>query len=248
MKEALKQRLTSRVKSILKTHLSAIHKVRAINTYAIPTITYSFGIIKWTDSYLEQLNRNIRVLFTNHRARHPKSSIERFYLPDPKGDEALLRMLILQKLELNAKEKNQREFVKQEKEKSRINKSAVGLSCNKEKCKIRCSVLFSEDHRREIHNQFWELSHAERRSFVLSSCERLEIKRRTTENNAEPHVRHNVFKYTFKDSLGISNTYLILHMSSIENCEAYKSTKEEDGETATKYNLKDYLLILHTWR
>lgn len=81
------------------------------------------------------------------------------------------------------------------------NKHPVLLGCS-DKCKMKCASFFSEIRRNEINKQFWDLSYAERRSFVLNSCERLEIKRRTTEGADGAYGRHNVFNYNLKDIYG----------------------------------------------
>lgn len=89
MKDAIKNKLLKRTKSILKSQLSAKNKVTAINTYAIPTVTYSFGIVKWSNTDLHDLNRAVRTLFVKYRARHPKSPLERFYLPREQGGRGI---------------------------------------------------------------------------------------------------------------------------------------------------------------
>lgn len=81
VKKNLKQSLLQRIRSILKTQLYSRNKIRAINTYAIPVLTYSFGIIKWSLTDLEDISRMIRTQLTEHRMRHPKAAIERVTLP-----------------------------------------------------------------------------------------------------------------------------------------------------------------------
>lgn len=80
-KTSITQEFNTRLKNILKTKLSAGRKFKAINTFVIPVLTYSFGIIKWTKTELEAFNMNCRVLCTKYRCHHPKSAVERFHLP-----------------------------------------------------------------------------------------------------------------------------------------------------------------------
>ena len=40
----------SRLGAILRAKLSAKDKIKAISTYAIPVLTYTFGVIKWTNT------------------------------------------------------------------------------------------------------------------------------------------------------------------------------------------------------
>lgn len=89
VKTELKETVSRKLKAILRTKLSGLNTVQAVNTYVLPTITSSFGIIKWTETELEEANRHIRVAFTKHRAHHPRSSKERFHLPRSKGGRGI---------------------------------------------------------------------------------------------------------------------------------------------------------------
>jgi hypothetical protein len=81
----IKNRVTKeykeRLNRILKTSLNSRNMIKAINTCAIPVLTYTFGTIQWSDMELEQLNRLTRVALMKARAHHPKSVVERLYLP-----------------------------------------------------------------------------------------------------------------------------------------------------------------------
>lgn len=74
---------------------------KAVNTYAIPVATYSFGIVKWTPTDLEGLNRMIRVEHTKHRAHHPKSSVERFHLQRTEGGRGVVDLVYLHHRQVN---------------------------------------------------------------------------------------------------------------------------------------------------
>ena len=47
MKEKIRKECIRRVRSILKTQLNWRNKLTAINTLAIPVVTYSFNVIDW---------------------------------------------------------------------------------------------------------------------------------------------------------------------------------------------------------
>lgn len=47
IKRTLQKSYTDRLDSHLKTRLNGRNLIKAINTYAVPVLTYSFGIIKW---------------------------------------------------------------------------------------------------------------------------------------------------------------------------------------------------------
>nr|CAI5828319.1 unnamed protein product [Callosobruchus analis] len=50
---------------------------KTINTFAIPVLTYSFGIIKWSHTDIENIHILIRTQFTQHRMSHPNTCKER---------------------------------------------------------------------------------------------------------------------------------------------------------------------------
>jgi hypothetical protein len=55
MKQKLGEEHLNRTKSILKTKLNGKKMMEAINTYTTPVLTFSFGIVKWTPTDLENL-------------------------------------------------------------------------------------------------------------------------------------------------------------------------------------------------
>ena len=81
MKQKLKKELVRRTGLILKTELSSKNRITAINTLAIPVITYSFNIIDWNLSEVKRLDTKIRKIMTTHSMHHPKADIHRLYLP-----------------------------------------------------------------------------------------------------------------------------------------------------------------------
>lgn len=85
----------SRLNSILRTKLNGKNTVKAINTYAIPVLTYTFGIIKWTQTDIEDIERKTRTTLTKFRAHHPKSAIERLTIPRAQGGRGLIDLSFL---------------------------------------------------------------------------------------------------------------------------------------------------------
>jgi hypothetical protein len=59
-------------------------------------LTYSFGVIKWSKTNLQNINIQTRVLFTKFCKHHPKSAIERFNLPRENGGRGFSNLEILQ--------------------------------------------------------------------------------------------------------------------------------------------------------
>jgi hypothetical protein len=85
IKENLEKQFYLRIKSILKSKLNGNNLIKAVNTYAVPLLTYSFGVIKWSKTNLQNINIQTRVLFRKFCKHHPKSAIERFNLPRENG-------------------------------------------------------------------------------------------------------------------------------------------------------------------
>jgi hypothetical protein len=96
IKENLEKQFYLRIKSILKSKLNGNNLIKAVNTYAVPLLTYSFGVIKWSKTNLQNINIQTRVLFTKFCKHHPKSAIERFNLPRENGGRGFSNLEILQ--------------------------------------------------------------------------------------------------------------------------------------------------------
>ena len=63
--------------------------IEAFNTYAIPVLSYTVGIIKWTVEELRQLNRDTRKILNMYGALHPRADVDRLYLPRDLGGRGL---------------------------------------------------------------------------------------------------------------------------------------------------------------
>ena len=90
MKQKLGEEYLNCTKSILKTKLNGKNTVNAINTYATAVLTFSFGIVKWTPTDLENLQTKMRTLLTRYRFHHPHAAMERFTLPRQMGGRGLI--------------------------------------------------------------------------------------------------------------------------------------------------------------
>ncbi|KAL0883753.1 hypothetical protein ABMA27_015858 [Loxostege sticticalis] len=100
IKEKLKTEYYQRIHSICNKQLYSKNLFKAINTYAIPILTYSFGVIKWTNSELQALEIKTRTILTQHRYHHPKSAIERITLPRKEGGRGLIEISQLHKKQI----------------------------------------------------------------------------------------------------------------------------------------------------
>lgn len=81
IKVKLKQKYKQRLTKILKIELTARNKTTAINIFAIPILTYSFGVMRWSDTELEALNTLTRSHCHKYRIiHHIHSALKRFIL------------------------------------------------------------------------------------------------------------------------------------------------------------------------
>jgi hypothetical protein len=94
MKQKLGEEYLNRTKSIIKTELNGKNTIKAISTYATRVLTFSFGIVKWTPTVLENLQTKMRTLLTRYRFRHPRAAKERLTLPRQMGGRGLIDWLI----------------------------------------------------------------------------------------------------------------------------------------------------------
>lgn len=104
-KEVKRQLITvfsERLRKILSTNLNAKNLTRAINTYVIPVLTYSFGVINWSNTELEQINRTVRTNMTKFRNHHPKTCIQRLTLPRTEGGRGLVDVAGLHHQQISA--------------------------------------------------------------------------------------------------------------------------------------------------
>ena len=92
MKEKIRKEYYRRIRMVLKTELNSKNRIQAINSLAIPVVQYSFNVINWNISDLQRLDRKTRKLLTCNRMLHPKSDVDRLYLPRCKGGRGLLQV------------------------------------------------------------------------------------------------------------------------------------------------------------
>jgi hypothetical protein len=92
LKNEFATKYKARLNKIFNTKLSGYAMIETINTWAIPILTYSFGIVKWSETDLDNLDRKTRTLLTKFRFLHPNSSVIRLYLPRKEGGRGLLNI------------------------------------------------------------------------------------------------------------------------------------------------------------
>ena len=74
----------------MKSKLNGGNLVRGGNTWAVSLIRYSAAFVSWWKSELQDIDRKTRKLFTMYRALHPKSDVDRLYIPKKEGGRGLI--------------------------------------------------------------------------------------------------------------------------------------------------------------
>ena len=79
-----------RLRKILKSKLNGENLVRGVNTWAVSLLRYSAAFVSWRKSELQAIDRKTRKLFTIYGALHPKSDVDRLYVPRKEGGRCLI--------------------------------------------------------------------------------------------------------------------------------------------------------------
>ncbi|CAH0678041.1 unnamed protein product [Spodoptera exigua] len=66
----------------------------------MPVLMYSFGVLKWSQTELDALDRQVRTMLTAYRMHHPRSSVMRLYIPRKSGGRGFLNAKTLHNREV----------------------------------------------------------------------------------------------------------------------------------------------------
>ncbi|CAH2059309.1 unnamed protein product, partial [Iphiclides podalirius] len=100
MKQSVRDVFFARLTKVFNSHLSGGNKARAFNGWVMPVLMYTFGILRWTQTELNALDRKVRTTMTSHRMHHPRSSVMRLYLPRKHGGRGFLSALTMHNREV----------------------------------------------------------------------------------------------------------------------------------------------------
>ena len=89
-KATVKREYFRRTRLILKTELNAGNTIRAINTWALPVMRYTAGILEWTVAELQEADRKTRKLLTMNGAFNQHGDVDRLYIDRQHGGKGLL--------------------------------------------------------------------------------------------------------------------------------------------------------------
>ena len=86
----MKKEYCRRIRVILKNYLNAANRFEAINTLAVPALTYSFN---WKRDEIKKLDTESRKLLNIQRMHYPKIDIDRLYLLRTSGGRGLTQVV-----------------------------------------------------------------------------------------------------------------------------------------------------------
>ena len=92
----------SRFCSVLFSYLNGHYKIIALNSYAIPIMHYSAGILNWTQAVLDVIDRKTRKLLTIYKGLHSKADVDCLYLPRKSDGQGFINVRQLVAVETQA--------------------------------------------------------------------------------------------------------------------------------------------------
>lgn len=92
LKEEFRNKYQHRLTKLLNSELNGVNLITAINTWAVSSLIYSFGVLKYSDTDLRELDTLTRRLLTKFRCHHPRSAVQRLYLPRSQGGRGLINI------------------------------------------------------------------------------------------------------------------------------------------------------------
>ena len=95
MKLSVSKEYIRRIRKNLKSKLNGGNLVRGGNTCAVSLLKYSAALVSWRKSELQAIDRKTRKLFTTCGALHPKSDVDRLYIPREEGGRGLISLRIV---------------------------------------------------------------------------------------------------------------------------------------------------------
>ena len=102
MKEKFQTECLRRTKLIMKSRLNGRNKIMGINTWDISLMKYGPGIVKWTRSELDEIDRKTRKVITMNKELHPRSDVDRLHVSMLEGGRGLIGCKLCVKAEENS--------------------------------------------------------------------------------------------------------------------------------------------------
>ena len=78
--------------NVSKEYIRRLRKVlkSKLNTWAVSLLRYSEAFVNWKNYELQTIDRKTRKLFTIYGTLHPKSDVDRLYIPRKEGRRGLI--------------------------------------------------------------------------------------------------------------------------------------------------------------
>ena len=90
MKLNVSKEYIRRLRKVLKSKLNGGNLVCGVNAWTVSLLRYLAAFVSWRKSELEAIDRKTRKLFTIYGALHPKSDVDRLYIPRKEGGRGLI--------------------------------------------------------------------------------------------------------------------------------------------------------------
>ena len=90
MKLNVSKEYIRRLRKVLKSKLNGGNLVHRVNTWAVSLLRYSAAFVSWRKSELQAIARKTRNLFTIYGTLHPKSVVDRLYIPRKEQQRGLI--------------------------------------------------------------------------------------------------------------------------------------------------------------
>ncbi|XP_060523202.1 uncharacterized protein LOC132700100 [Cylas formicarius] len=100
-REKLEKIVYERTRKIANSCINGRNMSKALNTFVIPVLTYSFGIIKWSKTSIKLIESKMRSIYRKHGHLHPNSCRERWTLPRSEGGRGVIHLLNMHNKQVN---------------------------------------------------------------------------------------------------------------------------------------------------
>ena len=140
----------------MKSKLNGRNKISAANTWAVSLMRYGAGILRWTKSELQEIDRKTRKVMTINKELHPSSDIARIYVSKKKGGRSLMSCENCVKGEennLSSYIKNSREILLRKVGESSLVNTEEAMEPNEYK-KYKSQEMEDASKQKVMHGQF----------------------------------------------------------------------------------------------
>ena len=86
----------------MKIRLNGRNKIIAVNTWAVSVMRYGAGIVKWTKSELDEINRKTRKVMAMNKELHLRSDVDKLSVSRMEGGRGLIKWKMCVKGEENS--------------------------------------------------------------------------------------------------------------------------------------------------